>query len=1037
MKHLYEYVTAWAGKNPEKAALSDVNGTVTYGELDRRSGALAARLAALGVKPGNVVGVYVPYVKEIALGAIAAVRSGGVYMPMDSSYPKERLEFMLADSDAQALLTVRTLWKDAQLDYPEERVIFMDEESDTAPFTAVGIPENAPAFILYTSGTTGRPKGVVHGHHMMVSFLSWTSIHQGTGVTEDSRLGVMTGFTFVGSTEMFYAALKNGATACVAPEAARKDLHLLDTFIRRAGITHIFMPSGLAASYVEYFDTGSLRIFAGGEKMRNFHARSADTILVNSYGATELAGVISIRVNGDETVIPTGKLAADTDALVTDENLKPVTDGEPGELLVTNPRMALYYLNLPEQTERHFLTLDGRRWFRTGDRVVRSPEGVFTILGRTDNMVKLRGFRIETGEVEAQLTKAFSTLATDVKNLVVVLRTVNGIDHLTCYYESETEADTDAVCEEIAKSLASYMIPDLFVRVSTMPRNANGKIIRAELPQPVIRSSAPGTLYNEAEARVVSLCASVLNLKNYISPDDRFSALGGTSVKAMELAGELSRIGIFISGSDILKLDSLRKIATGAEIHYESFWTAEEYQRIRLDYASRGEQILKVLPLTPEQDELLFEQILHPDNPKLRKVYMLDIASELQEQELHEIVDQLAEEDEGLRASIVFHGVTSFQQVITDRKIPVTLKEFPDRDGLRHFYNQLHCRPADLQSDSMVRIVSARCQGITYLLFLNHMAGINMEADRRRLRRILELLAERHPEDRSISDWIEMLSIIKKSKTETKKNEGTMPALADRIETEHPELPPVHSYSSGHGKQIVFVHTGNTGSEAYFNLAERIKKDYSFAVIEPFNLYHPEEATYGISNIAERYVRFLKEYQPQGPYVLGGWCYGGIIAHEMASQLQAAGEQVECLFMLDSHVIDEEETRDAAVRMQRGVDREYFETAELFEGMKRRGMLENLIENSAHVSQDLLAYRPSHYDGLCCYFRPKTIPMASIGADSEEYWRKMTYEHDAGGFENYLNHEKLVIRETPHEHDLMMDDPSLDIIVPEMYRILK
>lgn len=1037
MKHLYEYVIAWAGKNPDKEALSDINGVITYGELDRRSGMLAAKLAALGVGAGNVVGVYVPYVKEIALGAVSAVRAGGVYMPMDSAYPKDRLAFMLADSQTRALFTTRALWEEAPLDYPAERVVFLEDESDLAPFTATDIPENAPAFVLYTSGTTGRPKGVVHGHRMLISHLSWASIHPETALGENSRLGVMTGFTFIGSTELLYAALKNGVTACVAPEAAKTDLHLLDQFIRQAEITHIFMPSGLAASYVEYFDTGSLRIFAGGEKLRNFRARSADTIMVNSYGATELSGVLSIRVQGEEPVIPTGKLAPDTDALVLDENLKPVKDGEAGELLVTNPRMALYYLNLPEQTEKHFVMIDGRRWFRTGDRVIRTPEGIFTILGRTDNMVKLRGFRIETGEVEAQLAKAFSKLAADVKNLAVVLRTVNGIDHLTCYYESETEADTDAVCAEIAKTLASYMIPDLFVHVLAMPRNANGKIIRAELPQPEIRSSAPGTLYNEAEARVVTLCASVLNLKNYISPDDRFSALGGTSVKAMELAGELSRIGMLISGSDILKLDRLRDIASGAEIRYESFWTAEEYQRIRLDYASRGEKILKTLPITPEQDELLFEQILHPDNPRLREVYMLDIASELREQELREVADQLAEEDETLRASIVFHGVTTFQQVITDRKIPVVVKEVAEPRELRHLYNQLHCRPGDLQRESLVRIVSARCQGTSYLLFLDHMARINRETDRKRLTRLLELLAARHPEDRTIPDWIEMLTLLDRQGIRANREKEKTPKPASGAGHEWKDLPPIHPYSAGHGKQIVFVHTGNTGSEAYFNLAERIKRDYSFAVIEPFNLYHPEEATYGIRCIAERYVRFLKEYQPHGPYILGGWCYGGIVAHEMAAQLQAAGEQVECLFMLDSHVIDEEDAREAAVKMQRGVDREYFETSELFEGMKRRGMLENLIENSEHVSRDLLAYRPSRYDGPCCYFRPKTIPQASVGGDSEAYWRKMTYEHDAGGFEHYLNREKMIIRETPHEHDLMMDDASLDIIVPEMYKILK
>ena len=182
-------------------------------------------------------------------------------------------------------------------------------------------------------------------------------------------------------------------------------------------------------------------------------------------------------------------------------------------------------------------------------------------------------------------------------------------------------------------------------------------------------------------------------------------------------------------------------------------------------------------------------------------------------------------------------------------------------------------------------------------------------------------------------------------------------------------------------------------------------------------------------------MKTLKEYQPEGPYILGGWCYGGIVAHEMACQLQAAGESVEQLILLDSHVTVDERAREAAKAMHSAADRRYFETCELFEDMREHGMLEALIENSRHVGYDMMMHVPSHYEGKCLYFKPNTVPAASIGG-ARDYWNYMMRRFDAGGFESYCSEDGLTVIATPHEHDLMMDSESLDIIVPQMYMSL-
>ena len=186
---------------------------------------------------------------------------------------------------------------------------------------------------------------------------------------------------------------------------------------------------------------------------------------------------------------------------------------------------------------------------------------------------------------------------------------------------------------------------------------------------------------------------------------------------------------------------------------------------------------------------------------------------------------------------------------------------------------------------------------------------------RKYIARIMSVLEEKYPDDKSIHEWCKILDGTLKDNF----TENTNPAKESKLRkldrprsNTHPET---CIYSENSGPHMTFIHTGNTGSEAYYRLADRIRDKISFSVIEPFNLYHIEQATYGIKNIAKRYVEILKRHQPEGPYVLGGWCYGGMIAHEMACQLQDAGEDVKYLFMLDSHATTDKTLRQMAQSM--------------------------------------------------------------------------------------------------------------------------
>ena len=289
MKLIHERVRGYALRNPEKPALLDERGEMSYRELDARSARIAETLAARGLKPGDRAAVYVPYTKDILLGSLSILRAGGVFVPFDDAYPVERLEYMLQDSEAAAILTLHELWEEKKPDFPAEKVIFLDDfttisslplrESSTGTgeipsfggaFVSPSLSSASPAMLLYTSGTTGNPKGVLHTHNMLLHIVDWIKVHPDAAMNADTRSGAMSSFSFVGTQMFLLGPLLHGGTVCIAPQAARRDLALLDQFLREYRVTHIFLPSGLAAILAEDYDIRGRFLFAAGEKLRNF-----------------------------------------------------------------------------------------------------------------------------------------------------------------------------------------------------------------------------------------------------------------------------------------------------------------------------------------------------------------------------------------------------------------------------------------------------------------------------------------------------------------------------------------------------------------------------------------------------------------------------------------------------------------------------------------------------------------------------------------------------------------------------------------------
>ena len=962
-------------------------------------------MAERGLLPGDVVGVLLPRTCEIVVASVAVMRAGGVYMPIDPSYPQERREYMLKDSGAAFLYTSEGL-------EPLSRT-----RADAPPMC--GITPDSPAYLLYTSGTTGNPKGVLHTHRSLLAMAT-----QRHACTLDST-GVVAGFTFIASAFMMFPPLLAGGVCNIVPESARSDVRALHDYVVSEGIRQLFLPASLAATMAEEFALDGVVIFSAGEKLRNFKPRGRCRI-VNSYGSTEGGGVLETQVQGDEIDIPVGRPFEGVTVRLVDENMAPVPDGEAGELVYSGDIMAARYVNLDEQTAAKWFEDGPRRWFRTGDRMKRTSDGRYLCLGRMDNMVKIRGFRVETGEVESRIRSECARIL----DAVVVLRAIHGIDHLCCYYTASAPVDEDALKAGISRSLAAYMIPDFWTRLDDFPRNANGKILRGSLPAPHERIEALSALYSELELRVEEAARTVLGMDAPVDIDESFLSLGGDSLRAMKLSSVLSEQGIRVSGSQILKLKYLRKIAAAAEVAYERFWTAEQYAAVRSRFAAWGENILGVRPLSSGQDDMLYSELFFPDCSDSRSVYVLPLESEIGADELSSALDKVAAVNEDLRAAVVYRGVSVFQQVITDRRLPSEVVDLSvDPDGLAGIYTRLKFAPVDPERSAALEVVFVKtAEGQGSLLVKALLFSLGIHGVRRAILAILNELSANHPADAALAEWKELLGSAPGAPRSDE------PAGVSRVQTgiriPHDEIA---VYSNHPGKKnVVFVHTGNTGSDAYYQLADRIGDACSFSVIEPYNLYNPEEAIDGIPAIASKYVEILLRHQSEGPYFLGGWCYGGVVAQEMASQMEAAGLEVENLVMLDSHAIPDRETRELFLSYTSGTGRDYFETSPLFADLRNQGLLESVVANAARVSRNLSAHEPEVFHGPVTYFKPQVTP-SGLGGRSLEYWQEMS-KHKAGGYEAFCPRIRVI--PTPHEHDLMMDPESLAIIVPEIMKLI-
>ncbi len=565
-KTIHQLFEEMAEVYPDKRALVYQNTHYTYRELNLRANRLAHQLRHKGIGHDKIAAVMVERSAHLLVAALAVMKAGGAYLPIDPSYPHDRIAYMLADSQAGILLTQQHLAVKAA-DYQGEYLDMADERlftvcTETSNPAAVNTSQNL-AYVIYTSGSTGKPKGVMVEHRSLVNLCTWHNhYHQ---VTSADNAAAYSGFGFDASLWEIFPFITCGAELHILPDDIRLSPEELNRYFEAHSITITNLPTQLCEQFIELTDNHSLvTLVTGGDKLRN--VKQQNYRLVNEYGPTEYTiSATAFLVDKPYDNIPIGKPLANTWLYVLDrcQRLQPV--GVPGELCIAGAQLARGYLHRPELTAEKFVVNpyavgeENAVMYKTGDLVRWLPDGNIEFLGRIDEQVKIRGYRIELGEIEQQLLKYPS-----VKDAKVIDRSdAGGNSYLCAYVVSDSDLQRESLKVFLTKELPDYMVPSYFVQMDTIPLTANGKIDKRALPEPEVKPGLEEVYLpprNEVEAHLVEVWQTVLNCKQ-VGINDNFFHLGGDSIKAIQVIARLSKYQIKLEMKDLFQYPRISELS--------------------------------------------------------------------------------------------------------------------------------------------------------------------------------------------------------------------------------------------------------------------------------------------------------------------------------------------------------------------------------------------------------------------------------------------------------------------------------------------
>ncbi|HVR98784.1 MAG TPA: amino acid adenylation domain-containing protein, partial [Thermoanaerobaculia bacterium] len=723
---LHELFERWAAETPDAAAIVFDDATVTYGELDRRAGRLAARLAEMGVGTDDTVGVLLPRSVELFTAILAVLKAGGAWVPLDPSHPEERRDLMLRDSGARVLISSDGL---SSVRGGEELV----------PSREVFGSLDRLAYVIYTSGSTGTPNGVMVPHRAAVDRLR--EAREMFAVGPESRLAQVLSPGFDASVMEVFLAFAHGASLCIVSDAERLTPHALAATLERQGATVAVLTPAVLSLWPEERLTGLRALSVGGEPFpAELAARWArGRRVLNVYGPTEATIFASYqRARPDESEAPSiGRPAANTRVHLLDRALRPVPLGVAGEIAIGGVGIARGYLGRPDRTAERFIPdpwsgTPGARLYRSGDLARLLPDGRIEFLGRIDQQVKMRGYRIEPGEIEAALR-----LHPSVRDAAVLVREGRtGDPGLVSYVVLAEGTDAAVLRPFLEERLPVYMVPSAFVTLDALPVTPNGKVDRAALPalSPEGAMRAGGEYRaprDPVEAELAKVWAELLGAER-VGILDNFFDLGGHSLLATQVVSRVrDRFGAELLVSVLFEEPTLAGFANRVRR------AAERPLSPATDAGTPTPPLVPVprdgspLPLSFAQERLWFLDRLVPGMAIYNMPLSLRLPGSLPLAVLAASLSEVVRRHEALRTRFAVVAERPVQVIDppSEVRLPVAdlagLPEGPREDEARRLVAAEAARRFDLEAGPMLRAGLLRLAPDDHvlLLTLHHIAS--------------------------------------------------------------------------------------------------------------------------------------------------------------------------------------------------------------------------------------------------------------------------------------------------------------------------